>query len=232
MTIVAITGGRDYLPTDRDARTLRAWFGLVGATVLRHGDCRGVDRWAAGIASAIPVTVEGWAADWSLGLQGGPLRNRAMLRGDPSWERPTSGQVQHLGTFPGGNGTADCIRAATELDVEVHFIGGRSAPGEQLPTVVNRHWYKGKALPPEARYIGRRTPLGNPYTVAEHGSAAMDLYRTWLWDKIRQKDAAVCAEMRAITPETLLVCSCKPRPCHGDVVVRAWSWMRDKGLLR
>lgn len=230
VTIVAITGGRDYVPTERDAQTFRAWLGLVGATVLRHGDCRGVDRWGAGIASAASVTVEGWAADWSMGPSGGPLRNRAMLRGDTSWDRPTSGQVQHLGAFPGADGTADCIRAATELDVEVHIIGGRT-PEEQLPTVVNRHWYKGESLPSEARYIGRGTPLGNLYTVSEHGERALELYRMWLWDKIHRSDAAVCAEMQAITPETLLVCSCKPRPCHGDVVVRAWSWMRENGMI-
>ena len=108
-----------------------------------------------------------------------------------------------------------------------------NTPQEQLPTVVNRHWYKGKPLPAEARYIGRGTPLGNPYTVDELGVGdALDLYRTWLWGKIRKNDPSVYAEMRAITPETLLVCSCKPRPCHGDVVVRAWSWMRTTGLIR
>jgi len=99
------------------------------------------------------------------------------------------------------------------------------------PQVVNRHHYRRTGLPRGARYIGRGTPLGNPYTVAEHGSSALELYRKWLWKKIRQRDVAVMEEMRRIKPGDLLVCSCKPRPCHGDVVVAAWTWMRREGLL-
>lgn len=101
----------------------------------------------------------------------------------------------------------------------------------EIPTVVNRHHYKRKRLPPQARYIGRRTPLGNPYTVKEHGQEAMELYCRWLIDKLRHNDADVLAEMRSITPATLLVCSCKPRPCHGDVVLGCWVWMKARGML-
>ena len=100
-----------------------------------------------------------------------------------------------------------------------------------LPVVVNRHWYKDKPFPPRWRYIGRGKPLGNPFTVKEHGEAALDLYRRWLWDKIQARDPSVLAELRQIGPDTALVCSCAPRPCHGDVVVRAWAWIRDQGLL-
>ena len=109
---------------------------------------------------------------------------------------------------------------------ESHFGGNR------LPEVVNRHWYHKTGLPPEARYIGRGTPLGNPFTAQQYEvDEALDLYRRWLWKKIRGGDEAVLAELRRITPETKLVCSCKPKPCHGDVVVRAWGWIRDQGML-
>lgn len=107
----------------------------------------------------------------------------------------------------------------------------RFAVIEAEPEVVNRHWYHKTGLPERSRYIGRGTPLGNPFTVAEHGMAALDLYRRWLWNKIQGADPSVMAEMRAITPMTKLVCSCAPRPCHGDVVVRAWKWMRDQGMI-
>lgn len=94
------------------------------------------------------------------------------------------------------------------------------------PEVVNRHWYKrGKPIPKPWVYIGRGTPLGNPYTVQEHGPQALELYRQWLWRKIVGRDPSVLRVLREITPEHKLVCSCKPRPCHGDVVVRAWAWL-------
>lgn len=94
-----------------------------------------------------------------------------------------------------------------------------------MPTVVNRHHYR-DGLPPGSIYIGRGTPLGNPYTVKEHGVAALDLYRRHLWAAIRREDAAILGALRAIEEASLLVCSCKPRPCHGDVVVAAWAWLR------
>lgn len=96
------------------------------------------------------------------------------------------------------------------------------------PTVINRHHFRGQALPQPWIYIGRGTPLGNPYTKAEHGDAALELYRQWLWGKIRAGDRSILAELDRITPQHHLVCSCKPRPCHGDVVVRAWSWLRKR----
>ncbi|MCH9637828.1 MAG: DUF4326 domain-containing protein [Gammaproteobacteria bacterium] len=103
---------------------------------------------------------------------------------------------------------------------------------DAVPQVVNRHWYHKTGVPSEARYIGRGTVLGNPFTVREHGAEeALRRYRRWLWDKIRDGDPAVLAEMREITPDTLLMCSCAPRPCHGDVVARAWKWMHDRGML-
>jgi len=95
-----------------------------------------------------------------------------------------------------------------------------------VPTVVNRHHYKGKPLPKPWMYIGRGTPLGNPFTVREHGDAALELYRRWLWDKIRSNDEDVLCALRRITRSHTLVCSCKPRPCHGDIVVRAWEWLQ------
>ncbi len=98
----------------------------------------------------------------------------------------------------------------------------------ELPIVVNRHWYKnGKPIPDPWIYIGRGTPLGNPYVVGEQFANPLELYRRWLWEKLKTRDKKVVAAMRAIVPGMHLVCSCKPRPCHGDVVVRAWVWMQD-----
>ena len=100
------------------------------------------------------------------------------------------------------------------------------------PKVINRHHYKDKALPWPYVYIGRGTPLGNPYTVAEHGMEALELYRRHLWAKIRAGDREALEVLERLTPHHHLVCSCAPRPCHGDVVVRAWRWLQAQGRVR
>jgi hypothetical protein len=78
-------------------------------------------------------------------------------------------------------------------------------------------------------YIGRAnshaglpaSPLANPYRPAQFGGAAgatLPAYRQWLWQRIQAGDPVVLAALRAINDETVLVCWCKPGPCHGDVV--------------
>lgn len=124
-----------------------------------------------------------------------------------------------------------------------------------MPHVVNRHHYryvehvgpppkkkprKGQNLLPDPWiYVGRGSPLGNPYrpTSASHHSeelthdGALQLYRKWLYDKIRGNDRRVLQAMRSITEDMALVCSCSPRPCHADFVARAWHWMSTNGML-
>lgn len=95
-----------------------------------------------------------------------------------------------------------------------------------MPSVINRHHYKGKTMPDPWMYIGRGTPLGNPFTVKEHGVGAIAMYRRWLWERIKAGHQGVLHTMGLIGPDHHLVCSCKPRPCHGDVVVAAWEWLR------
>lgn len=98
-----------------------------------------------------------------------------------------------------------------------------------MPTVINRHHFKGRALPEPNVYIGRGTPLGNPFTREEHGEQAIALYRDHLWTKIEARDPGVLAALNAITPAHNLVCSCAPRPCHGHVVLEVAEWLAGKG---
>jgi hypothetical protein len=65
---------------------------------------------------------------------------------------------------------------------------------------------------PDAVYIGRGSPWGNPYTVAEFGrEKAIELYRT---ETLPYLD---------LTPlkGKHLVCFCKPAACHGDLLLEA-----------
>jgi hypothetical protein len=95
-------------------------------------------------------------------------------------------------------------------------------------TVLNRHHYHGAALPAPWVYIGRGTPLGNPFTKKEHGERALELYRRHLWDAIERHDPAILKAL-ALAPGTFIVCSCAPAPCHGDVVAEVWEWLVGKG---
>ena len=103
--------------------------------------------------------------------------------------------------------------------------------------VLNRHHHKG-LWPPHHYYVGRpgriareetgrgavdATILGNPFTLGDHGEDAVELYRRHLFDALRQPE--VRELLLAMPPEAALVCSCSPRPCHGEVIATAWEWL-------
>jgi hypothetical protein len=98
-----------------------------------------------------------------------------------------------------------------------------------MPTVVNRHHFHGQPLPKPSLYIGRGTPLGNPFTVAEHGDDALRLFRLHLSKAVEERRYDVLAAINSITPNHYLICSCAPRPCHGDIVLELWEWLAGKG---
>ncbi len=89
-------------------------------------------------------------------------------------------------------------------------------------------------------YIGRPSPLGNPFshlhgTLADYKVAtreqAIDCYRRWLWKHIQENHPETIQALRMIEDDSILVCWCKPAACHGDVIVRAWEWLRQQGRL-
>ena len=96
--------------------------------------------------------------------------------------------------------------------------------------VVNK--YKHKSTPNDV-YIGRGSPLGNPYTHLEGATEAeykvatreeaIEKYEPWLEKAVMNTPlVAVCIDK--ITQSVLegndinLVCFCKPQDCHGDVI--------------
>ena len=71
--------------------------------------------------------------------------------------------------------------------------------------------------------IDRSTPLGNPYTVAEHGRAEA-IWRYAMLTSQRVRPTAMPTEyekyrkmIAALHGKTLL-CWCSPKPCHGNVL--------------
>lgn len=98
-------------------------------------------------------------------------------------------------------------------------------------TVVN----KGTHSPTQMDiYIGRPSPLGNPYThmktrmgLAKYytptAAEAIKKYEPWLLDQLMDKKSAAYIEFHRIVKlaqhfDIYLVCYCAPRPCHGDFI--------------
>lgn len=99
--------------------------------------------------------------------------------------------------------------------------------------VVNKHKHQST---PNDVYIGRGSILGNPFTGSKNikqtkalyqcssREEAVEKYREYLLEKIKNKDKAICNELNRLYKkikdgETIyLVCFCKPKKCHGDVV--------------
>lgn len=79
--------------------------------------------------------------------------------------------------------------------------------------VVNK--YHGK-VPCEAVYIGRGSKWGNPFRIGPDGTREEVIAKYEKWIKQQPHLLQSLHELRGKT----LVCFCKPKPCHGDVLVK------------
>mgnify|MGYP005803167945 FL=1 len=86
--------------------------------------------------------------------------------------------------------------------------------------IVNKHHGK------SGEYIGRGSPLGNPFVIGKDGTREQvrAKYRGWLNEQIMRKNPVVLDELnrlgnKAIDEKGLaLQCFCYPKPCHGEVI--------------
>jgi Domain of unknown function (DUF4326) len=89
--------------------------------------------------------------------------------------------------------------------------------------VTPRVWSRRKGAetpPPDAVYVGRPSPFGNPYSIGADGTrdGVIAKYRTWLM----ADDPDSAAYRERIQSELRgrdLVCWCAPQPCHADVLL-------------
>jgi hypothetical protein len=111
MLTIVVTGGRDY--SDRGAvfAALDSVHAKSGIARLVHGGARGADTLAGDWAKARGIPCDVYPADWSRdGKRAGPIRNRSMLG---------TALPDGVVAFPGGSGTADCVKAAGERGIRV-----------------------------------------------------------------------------------------------------------------
>lgn len=85
-------------------------------------------------------------------------------------------------------------------------------------------------------YIGRPSPLGNPYAISSERKRGVViwLYQQWLNRALYQnRDPKVRSALarifwKARHERVVLRCWCAPLACHGDVIVRMWAARRPK----
>lgn len=109
---VIVCGGREYADRERVFAVLDSTHAARPITVLMHGNARGADgladEWAAGKVQTATFTPL-WEEH---GRAAGPMRNQEMLDAGPDL----------VIAFPGGRGTADMVRRARAVGVEVREI--------------------------------------------------------------------------------------------------------------
>lgn len=82
-------------------------------------------------------------------------------------------------------------------------------------------------------YVGRPTPLGNPWKIKRKAAnavraSAQDQYKKWLWAKIKARDKEVMNALLAIPKDAILGCWCTPKPfCHAEIIASCLEWMWD-----
>lgn len=80
-------------------------------------------------------------------------------------------------------------------------------------------------------YIGRggkgkaQSPFANPFTVKDYGlKLCLKKYKEWLQEKLKDKNSPQRVQLETLAEMVMnghnirLVCFCKPKPCHGDIV--------------
>jgi hypothetical protein len=75
-------------------------------------------------------------------------------------------------------------------------------------------------------YVGRPSPLGNPFVIGRDGdrAAVITRYRQWLRERIAAGDPLVRGELERLARlarergQLTLVCWCAPEACHAEAI--------------
>lgn len=88
-------------------------------------------------------------------------------------------------------------------------------------------WNSRDRIPEGSIYVDRTSKYGNPYPPRAGRSLeeSLHLYRLHLWAML--KDGRVTLEELASLHGKDLVCHCKPKPCHADIIEAAAAWAHD-----
>lgn len=102
-------------------------YGLHGAGLrVMHGAANGVDTWAKEICEVKGIRAKGYPANWGRGKQAGLERNVEMVTRLVSWL--ALGHTAQVLAFPGGRGTAHCVKTAEAAGLDVSQIVPGATP--------------------------------------------------------------------------------------------------------
>jgi len=76
-------------------------------------------------------------------------------------------------------------------------------------------------------YIGRPSVLGNPFPIGAERTRTDVILQ---FEEYARRNPEVLDAIRALPHDAVLGCWCKPRSCHGDVIVRLWNEMNEPDL--
>lgn len=108
---ILVCGGRDFADASLFKRTMMAVAEEEDATMIIHGGAKGADAFASQWCRSHCIPELRVDADWVRhGKSAGPKRNWLMLE----LVRPDV-----VVAFPGGNGTADMVKRATQQKIRV-----------------------------------------------------------------------------------------------------------------
>ena len=125
---VIVTGGRDFDDEFSANRVFDALLHQKHDLTIVHGGAPGADMLAHRWAQRHGVREEIFPADWeAYGKKAGPIRNTAMIKSVRAI--PYSKVI----AFPGGGGTADCVRKAKSAGILVLEV----TPARQVLRVVS-----------------------------------------------------------------------------------------------
>lgn len=77
---------------------------------------------------------------------------------------------------------------------------------------------------PHDVYIGRPSKWGNPFEIGKDGTRAQVIAKYEEWIRNNPELLEQISELEGKT----LACWCKPKPCHGDVLVKILNERRLK----
>lgn len=83
----------------------------------------------------------------------------------------------------------------------------------------------GKKWDKDAIYIGRGSPLGNPFVMRteEDRNSVCDKYEEWFNKQVQEGNQTLLKELRKIyvlakQKDIVLGCYCFPKRCHGETI--------------
>lgn len=74
-------------------------------------------------------------------------------------------------------------------------------------------------------YIGRGSVFGNPFRIGKYGNRenVINFYRLYARINSHLKKA-----IYKLPKDAILGCYCKPKDCHGDIIIKIWEKLHRK----